>query len=66
MAIHKQLPALQGQLSDMQVLTGDDESSGGGGHDNATLVKAFHILHTGDGQMLAARQLQMMADGREY
>ena len=54
-------PTLQGQLADVQVLPGDDQRPGGGGHNDAALVKALHILHAGDGEMLPARQLQPVA-----
>ena len=48
----------------MQVLPGDDQGPGGGGHNDTALVEALHILHAGNGEMRPVHQLQpMRGDG---
>ncbi|CAN4001048.1 Response regulatory domain-containing protein, partial [Dysosmobacter welbionis] len=35
-----------GQLADVQVLSGNDQRSHAGGHDDAGLVEPLHVLHS--------------------
>ena len=61
--VHVEIAPVQGQLPDVQVLPRDHQGPHGGGHDDAGLVKAFHVLHAGDGQALPPVQLQAVDGG---
>ena len=49
-AVHMELAPVQGQLADVQVLSGNDQRSHAGGHDDAGLVEPLHVLHPGHRQ----------------
>ena len=61
--VHMELAPVQRQLPNMQVLPCDDQRPHGGGHDDAGLVKALHVLHAGDGQALPPIQFQSVDGG---
>ena len=63
MCIRDRLSAVQGQLADVEPLSGDHQRPLGGGHDEARLVEPLHILHTAHCQTLPALQLQAVGPG---
>ena len=58
-----ELTPVQGQLADVQVLSGDHQNAGGGGHDDAVFVEPLHVFHPGDSEPFPAHQLQAVAGG---